>query len=74
MYLNQEQLAELLGVAKNTIRKYEISDRVPKKCSIGKWQKVLNCSKQDISKAFTYHTLKNIEKKGCDIRHLLQAQ
>lgn len=72
--LSVKQFSQMIGVAEDTVNKYEISDRVPRKCNLAKLQRALGCTKQDMSKAYIYHNMKYIEKKGLDMDYILMAQ
>lgn len=72
--LTREQVAIILGIKKDTVRKYETSARVPNKKNLSKFQRALGCTKQDMSKAIAFHTLERMEKDRAGLDHLLKAQ
>lgn len=72
--LSREEVAILMGIKPDTVRKYETSARIPNQKNLSKFQKVLGCTKQDMSKAFAYHALERMYRGREGLDYLLKAQ
>lgn len=72
--LSREEVAIRMGIKTDTVRKYETSARIPNQKNLSKFQKVLGCTKQDMSKAFAHHTLERMYRSKAGLEHLLKAQ